>query len=92
MMSVLVCNPRSTIESREIRADGSGRVEVVENKPLVRQGNLHTSQTKLLLYKVGIQDFNAISKLMVYTQALTKYATDSVSLIPSISSASLSLP
>ncbi|KAF8606414.1 hypothetical protein BDV93DRAFT_542676 [Ceratobasidium sp. AG-I] len=49
LVSFLVCNPRATIESREVRADGSGRVEVVESKPLARQGNLHTLQTKLLL-------------------------------------------
>ena len=54
LVSVLVCNPRATIESREVRADGSGRIEVMESKPLVRQGNLHTSQTKLLLSNVSL--------------------------------------
>ena len=53
LVSLLLCDPRATIESREVRADGSGRVEVVEGKPLVRQGNLHTVQTKLLLSKVS---------------------------------------
>ncbi|KAF8606415.1 hypothetical protein BDV93DRAFT_505973 [Ceratobasidium sp. AG-I] len=51
LVSLLVCNPGAKIESREVRADGSGRVEVVESKPLIRQGNLHVAQTKLLLSK-----------------------------------------
>lgn len=53
LVNVLVCNPRATIESREVRADGSGQVEVMEGGPLVRQGNLHTSQTKLSLSTVS---------------------------------------
>ncbi|KAF8593445.1 hypothetical protein BDV93DRAFT_566541 [Ceratobasidium sp. AG-I] len=60
LVSILVCNPRATIESREVRADGSGRVEVVESRPLVRQGNLHKSQTKLLLFK-GLTDYTSNS-------------------------------
>ncbi|KAF8593443.1 hypothetical protein BDV93DRAFT_566539 [Ceratobasidium sp. AG-I] len=55
LVSFLVCSPRVTIESREVRADGSGRVEVVESQPLVRQGNLHKSQTKLLLSKALVE-------------------------------------
>ena len=81
LVSLLVCHPRATIETREIRADGSGRVEVVESKPLVRQGNLHIAQTKLLLSKASLQHLNKTTMLIPYTQALTKYTESSVSLL-----------
>jgi hypothetical protein len=53
--SILVCNPRATIETREVRADGSGKIQVMDGGPLVLQGNLHRSQTKLLLAKVCLR-------------------------------------
>jgi hypothetical protein len=52
-LSILLCNPRASIETREVRLDGSGRIQVMENRGLTRQGNLHTAQTRLLVGKVG---------------------------------------
>ncbi|KAG8748102.1 hypothetical protein FRC10_008835 [Ceratobasidium sp. 414] len=51
-VGVLVCDPRASIETREVRMDGSGGVEVVEDgRTFVPQGNLQISQTRLLLAK-----------------------------------------
>ncbi|KAG9090136.1 hypothetical protein FRC07_012177, partial [Ceratobasidium sp. 392] len=51
-VGILVCDPRASIETREVRMDGSGGINVVEDgRTLVRQGNLQVSQTKLLLAK-----------------------------------------
>lgn len=79
LVSILVCDPRATIESREVVADGSGRVNVVEGKPLVRQGNLHISQTKILLSKVSLQYLDRKWVLIFRAQALATYTTNSVS-------------
>ncbi|CAE7094541.1 unnamed protein product [Rhizoctonia solani] len=49
--SILMCDPRLTIETREVRLDGSGKITVMENRGLSRQGNLHLAQTRILLGK-----------------------------------------
>ncbi|KAG8716898.1 hypothetical protein FRC09_015044 [Ceratobasidium sp. 395] len=51
-VGVLVCDPRASIETREVRMDGSGGINVIEDgRTFVRQGNLQITQTRLLLAK-----------------------------------------
>ncbi|KAG8703750.1 hypothetical protein FRC09_003967 [Ceratobasidium sp. 395] len=51
-VGVLVCDPRASIETREVRMDGSGGINVIEDgRTFVRQGNLQVTQTRLLLTK-----------------------------------------
>ncbi|KAL0566575.1 hypothetical protein V5O48_015439 [Marasmius crinis-equi] len=47
--SILVCQPRARIETREVVLDGGGTVQFTEKTGFGRQGNLHDSQTALLL-------------------------------------------
>ncbi|CUA75878.1 putative protein YuaQ [Escherichia coli K-12] [Rhizoctonia solani] len=58
--SILMCDPRLSVETREVRLDGSGRITVMENGGLTRQGNLHLAQTRLLLGK-GLAKFGSDS-------------------------------
>lgn len=51
--SILLCNPRASIETREVRLDGSGKIQVMESSGLPRQGNLNTAQTRLLAGRVS---------------------------------------
>ncbi|KAG8777749.1 hypothetical protein FRC12_000230 [Ceratobasidium sp. 428] len=51
-VGVLVCDPRASVETREVRMDGSGGINVIEDgRTFVRQGNLQITQTRLLLAK-----------------------------------------
>ncbi|CAE6427451.1 unnamed protein product [Rhizoctonia solani] len=47
--SILMCDPRLSVETREVRLDGSGKMTVMEDSGLTRQGNLHLAQTRLLV-------------------------------------------
>ncbi|KAL0574659.1 hypothetical protein V5O48_007306 [Marasmius crinis-equi] len=47
--SILVCQPRARIETREVILNGSGIAHVTTRTGLGRQGNLHDVQTALLL-------------------------------------------
>ncbi|KAG8710515.1 hypothetical protein FRC11_004439 [Ceratobasidium sp. 423] len=47
--SILMCDPRLSVETREVRLDGSGKITVMEGSGLTRQGNLHLTQTRLLV-------------------------------------------
>ncbi|KAG8715326.1 hypothetical protein FRC11_004628 [Ceratobasidium sp. 423] len=49
--SILMCDPRLTVETREVRLDGTGKITVMEGSGLTRQGNLHLAQTRLLVGK-----------------------------------------
>ncbi|KAG7087188.1 hypothetical protein E1B28_013169 [Marasmius oreades] len=49
--SVLVCKPRAAVETREVRLDGNGGLEVSDRRGLTRQGNLDDGQVSLLLGK-----------------------------------------
>ncbi|CAE6514824.1 unnamed protein product [Rhizoctonia solani] len=49
--SILMCDPRLSVETREVRLDGSGKIAVMESSGLTRQGNLHLAQTRLLVGK-----------------------------------------
>ncbi|KAG7087197.1 hypothetical protein E1B28_013178 [Marasmius oreades] len=49
--SVLVCKPRAAVETREVRLDGNGGLEVSDRRGLMRQGNLDDGQVSLLLGK-----------------------------------------
>ncbi|KAG9099609.1 hypothetical protein FRC06_005098 [Ceratobasidium sp. 370] len=60
-VGILVCDPRASIETREVRMDGSGGIEVVEDgRTFVPQGNLQISQTRLLLAK-ALQAYSSSS-------------------------------
>ncbi|QRW17684.1 peroxisomal adenine nucleotide transporter 1 [Rhizoctonia solani] len=48
-LSILMCDPRLSVETREVRLDGTGKMTVMENTGLTRQGNLHLAQTRLLV-------------------------------------------
>ncbi|KAG8721212.1 hypothetical protein FRC09_008262 [Ceratobasidium sp. 395] len=51
-VGVLVCDPRASIETREVRMGGSGVIKVIEDgRTFVRQGNLRIAQVKFLLAK-----------------------------------------
>ncbi|KDN50765.1 hypothetical protein RSAG8_01263, partial [Rhizoctonia solani AG-8 WAC10335] len=50
-LSILMCDPRLSVEAREVRLDGSGKITVMESSGLTRQGNLHLAQTRLLVGK-----------------------------------------
>ncbi|KAJ1307266.1 hypothetical protein OPQ81_001379 [Rhizoctonia solani] len=59
-LSVLMCDPRLSVETREVRLEGSGKITVVEGSGLTRQGNLHLAQTRLLVGK-GLTKFSTDS-------------------------------
>ncbi|KAF8754104.1 Mitochondrial carrier [Rhizoctonia solani] len=48
-LSILMCDPRLSVETREVRLDGTGKMTVMDNTGLTRQGNLHLAQTRLLV-------------------------------------------
>ncbi|CAE6529852.1 unnamed protein product [Rhizoctonia solani] len=49
--TILMCDPRLSVETREVRLDGSGKITVMERSGLTRQGNLHLAQTRILVGK-----------------------------------------
>ncbi|CAE6429385.1 unnamed protein product [Rhizoctonia solani] len=58
--SVLMCDPKLSVETREIRLDGSGKMTVMDDTGLTRQGNLHLAQTRLLVGQ-SLQKFSSDS-------------------------------
>lgn len=52
LLGFLVCNPRASVETREVRMDGTAKIQVMEPSGLERQGNLDVGQTGLLLAMV----------------------------------------
>ncbi|KAF8762029.1 Eukaryotic aspartyl protease [Rhizoctonia solani] len=67
--SILVCDPRLSIETREVRLDGSGAIAVTGRGGLTRQGNLHTTQTRLLVGKgpdVAIADIGKMAQAQMF--------------------------
>ncbi|CAE6423419.1 unnamed protein product [Rhizoctonia solani] len=58
--SILMCDPRLSVDTREVRLDGTGKITVMESKGLTRQGNLHLAQTRLLVGK-ALTEFSSNS-------------------------------
>ncbi|KAF8680317.1 Eukaryotic aspartyl protease [Rhizoctonia solani] len=82
--SILVCDPRLSIETREVRLDGSGAIAVTGRGGLTRQGNLHTTQTRLLVGKgpdVAIADIGKMAQAQMFFGPFDNAATTPV-LIP----------
>ena len=53
-ISFLVCTPSLSLETREVRTDIQGRIKIMPDSGLPRQGNLDPIQSRLLVSEVRI--------------------------------------